>query len=46
LEADALSMKLVFGAGKKAFAKIKYFAQIVMFSVSTFKVCPEIAVLS
>jgi hypothetical protein len=34
LEADAHFMKLVFGAGKKAFAKIKYFAEIVKFSVS------------
>jgi hypothetical protein len=34
LKADALFMKLVFGAGKRAFAKIKYFAKIVKFSVS------------
>jgi hypothetical protein len=33
LEADALFMEFVFGAGMRAFAKIKYFAEIMKFSV-------------
>jgi hypothetical protein len=39
-------MKRVFDSGKRAFAKIKYFAQIVKFSVSRCTLTPEIAVLS
>jgi hypothetical protein len=34
LEEDALFMELVKYPGQRAFAKIKYFAQIVEFSVS------------